>query len=107
VHFYSQIFHDWPPERCRFLTRKSFESLEPGGRLLIHEILYNDEKSGPLAAAAMSVQMLLFYEGGRQYSGRELTAMLAESGFAEVEVRPTSGYWSIVSGRKPGQRHRP
>jgi hypothetical protein len=24
----------------------------------------------------MSVQLLLFYTGGRQYSGRELTAML-------------------------------
>jgi hypothetical protein len=29
VHFYSQIYHDWPPERCRLLTRKSFESLAP------------------------------------------------------------------------------
>jgi SAM-dependent methyltransferase len=101
VHFYSQVFHNWPPEHCDRLTRKSFESLEPGGRLLIHEILYNDEKGGPLAAAAMSVQMLLFCEGGRQYSGRDLTAMLADAGFAELEVNPTFGYWSIVSGRKP------
>ena len=25
------IYHDWPPEKCQFLTRKSFESLPPGG----------------------------------------------------------------------------
>lgn len=101
VHFYSQVYHDWPPERCRLLTRKSFESLAPAGRIILHEILYNDEKTRPLAAAAMNVQMLLFYTGGRQYSGCELTAMLAESGFVEIEVKPTFGYWSIVTGRKP------
>jgi O-methyltransferase len=32
VHFYSFIYHDWTPEKCRFLTRKSFESLRPGVR---------------------------------------------------------------------------
>ena len=42
VHFYSMIYHDWTPEKCRFLTRKSFESIRPGGHILIHEMLYND-----------------------------------------------------------------
>jgi hypothetical protein len=41
LHFYSNIYHDWPLERCNFLTEKSFESLEPGGRLIIHDVLYN------------------------------------------------------------------
>src|SRR5262245_38260357 len=99
VQFYSQIFHDWPAERCRFLTRKSFESLAPAGRIILHEIIYNDEKTQPIAATAMSVQMLLFYTEGRQYSGRELTAMLAGSGFVEIEVKPTFG--CVVIGRKP------
>jgi hypothetical protein len=22
IHFYSQVYHDWPPEKCRFLTEK-------------------------------------------------------------------------------------
>jgi hypothetical protein len=46
--------------------------------------------------------MLLQYEAGRQYSGRELCAMLQEAGFSDIEVRPTFGYYSIVMGRKPG-----
>jgi len=100
VHFYSMIYHDWPPEKCRFLTGKSFESLEPGGRILIHEMLYNNEKTGPLSAAAFSIEMLL-WTTGRQYSGEELSDMLREAGFIDIEVRPTFGYWSLVSGRKP------
>ena len=100
LHFYSMIYHDWPPEKCRFLTRKSFESLQPGGRIIIHEQLYNDDKSGPFPVAACNIIMLLWCEG-QQYSGRELSAMLTEAGFTDIEVKPTFGYWSIVSGRKP------
>jgi hypothetical protein len=100
LHFYSMIYHDWPPEKCRFLTRKSFENLGPGGRLIIHEMLYNDDKAGPFTVAAFNIVMLWGTEG-EQYSGRELSAMLTEAGFTDIEVRPTWGYWSIITGRKP------
>jgi hypothetical protein len=102
VHFYSQIYHDWPPEKCRFLTRKSFETLEPGGRVILHEMLYDDRKTGPFSTAAMNINMLLQYEAARQYSGRELSEMLEEAGFSDIEVKPTFGYYSIVIGRKRG-----
>lgn len=100
LHFYSQIFHDWPPEKCAFLARKSFDALERGGRIVIHEILYDNDKAGPPAAAAFSAVMLLSTEG-EQYSGRELSAMLAGAGFVDLAVTPTFGDWSIVVGRKP------
>lgn len=100
LHFYSMIFHDWEPERCRFLAAKSFDSLPPGGRIVIHELLFNDERTGPFPAAAYNIEMLLFVPG-RQYSGRELSTMLAEVGFSQVEVKPTWSYWSIVSGVRP------
>jgi hypothetical protein len=43
--------------------------------------------------------MLLSTEG-QQFLGRELAAMLMEAGFTDIEVRPTFGYWSIITGRK-------
>ena len=101
LHLYSQIYHDWSPERCQLLARKSFDSLEPGGLLIIHEMLYDDRKIGPFATAALNVNMLLWYEAGRQYSGKELSTMLTEAGFADIEVTPTFGYYSIVVGHKP------
>ena len=102
VHLYSQIYHDWPPERCQLLTRKSFNSLEPGGLLIIHEMLYNDRKTGPFSTAAMNINMLLQYKTARQYSGRELATMLTEAGFTDTRVMPTFGYYSVVVRRKPG-----
>jgi hypothetical protein len=43
-----------------------------GGRLVIDEMLYDNDKNGPLEAAVYSVVMLL-WQRGRQYSGAELT----------------------------------
>jgi predicted O-methyltransferase YrrM len=100
VHFYSMIYHDWPSEKCQLLTRKSFESLEPGGRIIIHETLYNKDKTGPFPVAASSINMLLWTEG-EEYSGRELSTMLTEAGFITIDVQPTFGSWSIVTGCKP------
>ena len=101
LHLFSQIYHDWPPERCRLLARKSFEALAPGGRVILHEMLYDDRKTGPFATAAMNINMLLWYEAGRQYSGQELSVMLKEAGFSDIEVTATFGYYSVVIGRKP------
>jgi hypothetical protein len=101
LHFYSNIFHDWSREKGDFLTRKSFESLPPGGRIVLHEMLYNDDKTGPFAAAAFSINMLIWSVDGEQYSGRELSQMLTEAGFRDIEVKPTFGYYSIVTGTKP------
>jgi ubiquinone/menaquinone biosynthesis C-methylase UbiE len=101
LHFYSLSYQNWTLEKCRVLTQKSFESLKPGGRIIIHETLYNDDKTtGPFQAAALNIVLMLWCEGG-QYSGQEFAEMLAEAGFTDIEVKPTFGYWSIVTGLKP------
>jgi hypothetical protein len=100
LHFYGMIFHDWPPEQCRSFARKSFESLPGGGRIVIHEMLFNDDRTGPFPVAAFNVDMLVAMPG-QQYSGKEISQFLSEAGFAEIEVKPTFGYWSVVTGVKP------
>lgn len=100
LHFYSDIFHDFSYEKCRFLAGKSFAHLEAGGRIILHEMLYYGDKSGPFTVAGYDVSMLLWTEG-QQFSGTELSAMLAAAGFVDLRVIPTLGYWGIVTGRKP------
>jgi acetylserotonin N-methyltransferase len=101
AHFFSNIFHDWSDDTCRLLARKSFEALAPGGRILLHEILMDDDGCGPLPAAAFSLLMLIGTKG-RQYSLPELRDFLAGAGFVDVEaVRTGGGYYSLVSARKP------
>ncbi|XP_025407412.1 uncharacterized protein LOC112681366 [Sipha flava] len=99
LHFYSNIYHDWTPEKCLFLTEKSFKSLEQGGRIIVHELLYNDKKNGPFSAVGCSMLMLGWAEG-KQYSGKELSKMMQKVGFKDIQVIPTFGYFSIVTGVK-------
>ncbi|MBD2249089.1 methyltransferase [Nostoc sp. FACHB-888] len=101
LHFYSLIYHNYDLEKNRFLTKKSFDSLEPGGRIIIHQWLFNDHRTGPLSTAAFNVIMQIWCAGGQEYSGLELSTILAEAGFVDIEVKPTFEYWSIVTARKP------
>lgn len=100
LHFFSHAYHDWSLEKCIFLTDKSFFSLESGGRIIINEVLYNNEKTGAFAPAAFSMIRMGWTEG-KQYSGQELTEMLKNSGFVDIQVHPSFGYYSIVTGIKP------
>jgi hypothetical protein len=102
IHFYSQIFHDWPADKCRLLARRSFENLPPGGRIIVHEVLLNDDLTGPFAAAALNITMLMAApHGAEQLSGLQIREILEGAGFGSIEVIPSFGYWSIVTGVKP------
>jgi hypothetical protein len=82
LHFYGMIFHDWPPDRCRLFARKSFDSLPAGGRIIVHELLFNDDRTGPFPVAAFNVTMLAAMPG-QQCSGREIYADPDGGGFHE------------------------
>jgi cyclopropane fatty-acyl-phospholipid synthase-like methyltransferase len=95
----SQILHDWSPERGRELLGKAARALPPGGRVLVHEKLVDDDGTGPLANALVDLDMLVWTEGA-QYTEALLREMLDRAGFHDVERRPTAGYWSVVIGRR-------
>jgi acetylserotonin N-methyltransferase len=101
AHFLSNILHDWSDETCRMLVRKSFEALPAGGRIVLHELLMDDDGCGPLPAAAFSLLMLLGTRG-RQYSLPELRGFLQPAGFTGIEAFSTGGgYFSLVVAHKP------
>ncbi len=81
----SMIMHDWAEERCRTILRKAFEALRPGGLIIISELLVNDERTGPPAAALMSLNMLIETEG-RNYTPSEYGRWLSDLGFVDVHT---------------------
>jgi hypothetical protein len=98
----SMILHDWAEERCRTILRKCRAALPSGGRLVISELLVDDERTGPPAAALMSLNMLVETEG-RNYTPAEYEGWLADLGFEDVHtVRfEAPGANGAVIGRKP------
>jgi hypothetical protein len=45
--------------------------------------------------------MLMLGTEGQQFTLPELKALLEGAGFIDVQARPTYGYYSLVSARKP------
>jgi precorrin-6B methylase 2 len=98
----SMIMHDWTPEQDLAILRKCFAALPPGGRIVISELLVNDEKTGPPAAALMSLNMLV-ETVGRNYTAAEYEQWLHATGFVDVQtVRfEAPGANGAVLARKP------
>ncbi|WDZ85423.1 methyltransferase [Micromonospora cathayae] len=82
----SMILHDWSEPQNRTILAKCFDALPSGGAIVISELLLNDERTGPPAAALMGMTMLVETEGGRNWSGAEYTAWLTDAGFTDVRT---------------------
>lgn len=101
VHFYCDVFHDWSVKRCSLLAKKSFDSLNKGGVILLHELLFNDDKTGPMSTALYNMVMLMWTDG-QQFSMSEIASLLRDTGFIDVQIIKTGyGDWSLVMGTKP------
>ena len=98
--FFSDIFHDWDDERCAGLAARARASLRAGGRVIVHEMLLDDDKTGPTAALAYSMAMV-FHTQGRQRSARELRALLEGAGLVDIRITMTSVGYAAVSGARP------
>ena len=98
----SMIMHDWAEDRCRAILRKCWDALPSGGQIIIAELLVNDARTGPPAAALMSLNMLIETEG-RNYTPAEYGAWLGDLGFQDVRTVwfEAAGANGAVIGRKP------
>jgi SAM-dependent methyltransferase len=84
------------------VLKKIHASASLGGRVIIHDYLQDEDKTGPLEACLFSVHMLAVTQEGRCYSFGEYSRMLQEAGFqkASLTLGPAPGVGLIVA-RKP------
>ena len=100
VHFISHVLHDWDLNEVKCVLNNSFENLQPGGMVIIHDAHINDTKTGPVSVAEYSV-LLMFLSEGKCYSTAEMKQILEEKGFEDIQYRPTILNRSIITGIKP------
>lgn len=98
----SMILHDWTPEKNRTILRKCFDALPQGGALIVSELMMDDDKTGPVPAALMSLNMLIETEG-LNYTWSEYTGWMEEAGFREIKRIPVEspGANGLLIGQKP------
>jgi predicted nicotinamide N-methyase len=99
VYFLADILHDWERAKCLFLVKKCFQHLPKNGQIILHEMLFNEDKTGPLLTAAYNMKMIVWTEG-QQFSSAEIEDILKEAGFLEVFIKKSLGNWSIITGIK-------
>jgi len=99
----SMIMHDWSEQEDRAILRKCYETLPPGGAVVICELLVNDDKTGPAPAALMSLNMLIETVDGRNYTAAELSGWLENIGYNNIRVVwfEAAGANGAVIGYKP------
>jgi acetylserotonin N-methyltransferase len=98
--FFSNVWHDWNVRTCQWLAARAFEALPSGGRIMLHEMLLDDDGAGPVTAASFSLLMLLATQG-QQFTPGELAAIVEGVGFERVDTTATHPYYSIVTAYKP------
>jgi predicted O-methyltransferase YrrM len=96
----SNLLHDWGTEKCRWLLKRCFDALPSGGRLLVHDVLLDDDREDPVHVANYSV-VLFFLTEGRVYSAAEYNAWLREAGFVPSPPKKTLVHCSVISAVKP------
>jgi O-methyltransferase domain/Dimerisation domain len=97
--FFSNIWHDWNFRTCAWLAERAYEALPRGGRIMLHEMLLDDDGVAPATTAAFSMLMLLATQG-QQFTFSEIKRLLEQAGFRDIETQQTAGYYSMTTGYK-------
>lgn len=88
VAWLSHILHSEGPEECLEIIKKAVSALKPGGLIIIHEFILNNQMDGPLFPALFSLNMLGQTERGRSYSQDQLETMLKTAGVVNIRRIP-------------------
>lgn len=103
VAWLSHILHGEGPAGCARILERAAAALEPGGLLLVHEFILDDDEAGPLFPALFSLNMLLGTEDGQAYSGARIAAMLEAAGLRDPRRFPLDlpGPSGVIAASKP------
>jgi ubiquinone/menaquinone biosynthesis C-methylase UbiE len=97
----SAIVHQNSRGQNRLLFSKLFQTLIPGGRIVIRDILMEENHTQPVAGALFAINMLVATEGGGTFTFNELREDLESAGFGQVVVmHRDDGMNSVVVAHK-------
>jgi ubiquinone/menaquinone biosynthesis C-methylase UbiE len=97
LSFVLQNFNIWDNIK---LAKKVFESLNPGGRIVIQDLLIEDERTSPEFNALYSLELLVNTDGGDTYTNSDIWLILKEAWFSKIDSVSTDFGTSLVFGKK-------
>lgn len=98
----SYLFSGVPDAAQEPLIARAFAHLAPGGRLMIHDFMVQEDRTGPKNAALWQLQHTAFTPRARSLDDAWLSDALSAAGFDAVSVRPMiPGMTMLALGVKP------
>ncbi len=73
------------------LIRAGFEALPPGGAFIVIENLIDDDRRENVFGLMMSLNMLIEFGDGFDFTGADFSGWCEDVGFKTVEVLPLAG----------------
>ncbi len=99
AYLIKKVLHDWPDERCVEILRTCARSLNPGGVILVVEIVL--DRPGRELGAALSDLNMLVLPGGLERTEAQFAALFEASGLELGQVIDTGTEVAIIEGRPP------
>ena len=100
--FLSALIHRLSADKSERMFRKAFESLEPGGRIVLRDHVMSENRLRPRAGVLFNVHMLVCTPEGRTYTFSEIRRGLERVGFIDVRlVQDGERMNGIVEAFKP------
>ncbi|MFO7757257.1 MAG: methyltransferase [Roseovarius sp.] len=98
----SYLFSGIPGDTHDRLIAQAFDILNPGGLVLIHDFIVEEDRTGPMLAALWQLQHTAFTPEARSLDAGGLQTSLSVAGFVDVRIAPMIPEMTMLAqGRKP------
>ena len=83
--FLFAVIHQEPQKNVKRLFDNIYNSLKPNGRLFLTSFFLNEDKISPEFSVQFAIEMLVNSKDGKVYTHNEITDLLRESKFVDIE----------------------
>ncbi len=98
----SYLFSGIPGEELPRMVAQAFDCMAPGGKLMVHDFMVDDDRQGPALAALWQLQHMAFTPDARSVAPGWLTQQMEKAGFTGIEDHEmVPGMTRLVVGSKP------
>jgi ubiquinone/menaquinone biosynthesis C-methylase UbiE len=97
----SNLFHLFDEATNEKLLETMTRALRPGGRIVINEVVPDDERRRSTYTLLFGLQAYLNTPGGRSYTFREMADWLARAGYETPQAHKVLGYATIIVAALP------
>jgi SAM-dependent methyltransferase len=98
---YCGALHQEEPEGARRLFGKLYDSVNPGGRLYVVDIMLAADRTQPLFSVLFSLNMMLISPQGRVFAEEDVLHCVGQAGFEKARCLKPKGcpYWVVKAGK--------